>query len=174
MAGSAVATTSRSSVNANRASEVIVVDPDLAEDVVQEAFLRAWRACSTFDPGGGPLANWLLVITANTAADMVKARVRRPPLASGPADEDAPAAGISDIDLLILRSELRQALSGIGAHHRDAVVEAVLRDRPYADVAAELGIKPGTLRTRVHYGLRRLRCVLETRDEAAWPRTCPG
>jgi len=37
-----------------------------------------------------------------------------------------------------------------------------LRDRPYADVAAELGVAPGTLRTRVHYGLRRLRCVLET------------
>ena len=49
----------------------IVVDPDLAEDVVQEAFLRAWRACASFDPAGGPLVNWLLVITANTAFDMV-------------------------------------------------------------------------------------------------------
>jgi RNA polymerase sigma-70 factor (ECF subfamily) len=145
----------------------IVVDPDLAEDVVQEAFLRAWRACSSFDPAGGPLVNWLLVITANTAIDMVKARLRRPPLASGPASENAPAAGINDIDLLILRSQLRQALSSIGAHHRDAVVETVLRDRPYADLAAELGITPGTLRTRVHYGLRRLRCVLETTDAAA-------
>jgi RNA polymerase sigma-70 factor, ECF subfamily len=149
----------------------IVVDPDLAEDVVQEAFLRAWRACSTFDPAGGPLANWLLVITANTAIDMVKARVRRPPLASGSAAyEDAPAAGINDIDLLVLRSQLRQALSSIEAHHREAVVETVLRDRPYADVAAELGVAPGTLRTRVHYGLRRLRCVLqtlETEDTAA-------
>jgi RNA polymerase sigma-70 factor, ECF subfamily len=145
----------------------IVVDPDLAEDVVQEAFLRAWRACSSFDPDGGPLVNWLLVITANTAIDMVKARVRRPPLASGSAQENAAASGISDIDLLILRSQLRHALSSIGAHHRDAVVETVLRDRPYADVAAELGVTPGTLRTRVHYGLRRLRCVLETADAAA-------
>ena len=145
----------------------IVVDPDLAEDVVQEAFLRAWRACASFDPAGGPLLHWLLVITANTAIDMVKARVRRPPVASGAADENAPADGISDIDLVILRSELRNALSSIGAHHRDAVVETVLRDRPYADVAAELGVSPGTLRTRVHYGLRRLRCVLQTADEAA-------
>ena len=145
----------------------IVVDPGLAEDVVQEAFLRAWRACASFDPAGGPLVNWLLVITANTAIDMVKARVRRPPVASGPADEHAPAAGLSDIDLLILRSELRDALSSIGVHHRDAVVETILRDRPYADVAAELGVDPGTLRTRVHYGLRRLRGVLQTADEAA-------
>src|SRR6516164_3373541 len=144
----------------------VVVDPDLAEDVVQEAFLRAWRSCSSFDPAGGPLVNWLLVITGNTAIDMVKARVRRPPLASGPASDNAPAAGIDDIELLALRSQLRQALRSIGAHHRDAVVETVLRGRPHADVAAELGISPGTLRTRVHYGLRRLRRVLET-DGAA-------
>jgi RNA polymerase sigma-70 factor (ECF subfamily) len=152
----------------------IVVDPDLAEDVVQEAFLRAWRACSSFDPAGGPLVNWLLVITANTAIDMVKARVRRPPLAAGPAYEDAPAAGLGDIDLVILRSQLRQALSSLGAHHRDAVVETVLRDRPHADVAAELGVTPGTLRTRVHYALRRLRHMLETEDaaETAIPCCC--
>ena len=145
----------------------IAVDPDLAEDVVQEAFLRAWRACSSFDPAGGPLVNWLLVITANTAIDMVKARVRRPRLVSGPASENTPASGISDIDLLILRSQLRDALSSIGAHHREAVIETILLDRPYADVAAEFGVAPGTLRTRVHYGLRRLRCVLETADAAA-------
>ena len=145
----------------------IVVDPDLAEDVVQEAFLRAWRACASFDPAGGPLVNWLVVITANTAIDMVKARVRRPPVAPGSASGDAPAAGTNGIDLLILRSQLRHALSRIGPQQRSAVVEAVLRDRPYADVAAELGIAPGTLRTRVHYGLRRLRCVLETAEAAA-------
>ena len=143
----------------------IVVDPNLAEDVVQEAFLRAWRACASFDPAGGPMVNWLLVITANTAIDMVKARVRRPPPMPSSASENTPAAGLSDIDLLILRSELRDALSSIGAHHRDAVVEMVLRDRPYGDVAAELGVPPATLRTRVHYGLRRLRCVLETEDK---------
>ena len=106
--------------------------------------------------------NWLLVITANTAIDMVKARVRRPPLVSVPADANAPAGGLSDIDRLILRSELRDALSSIAAHHRDAVVETVLRDRPSAEVAGELGVPSGTVRTRVHYGLRRLRSVLET------------
>ncbi|HYB47552.1 MAG TPA: sigma-70 family RNA polymerase sigma factor [Streptosporangiaceae bacterium] len=150
----------------------IVVDPDLAEDVVQEAFLRAWRACSSFDPAGGPRVNWLLVITANTAFDAVKARVRRPPLASGRLGMDAPEAGLGDIDRLILRTQLRQALSRLRAHHRDAVVETVLRDRPYADVAAELGIAPATLRTRVHYGLRRLRRVLEAADAAALTPPC--
>ena len=98
---------------------------------------------------------------------IVSGAVRRLPLTSVPADENAPVGGLSDIDRLILRSELRDALGSIGTHHRDAVIETVLRDRPYADVAAELGVAPGTLRTRVHYGLRRLRCALETADATA-------
>ena len=70
--------------------------------------------------------------------------------------------------LLITVGRIQRKINvSIGAHHRDAVIETVLRDRPYADVAAELGVAPGTLRTRVHYGLRRLRCALETADAAA-------
>ena len=152
----------------------IVVDPDLAEDVVQEAFLRAWRACASFDPAGGPLVNWLLVITGNAAIDMVKARVRRPALGADPDQENVPATGLGDIDRVLLRAQLRQALSSLGVHHRTAVVETVLRDRPHADVAAELGVSPGTVRTRVHYALRRLRSVLEAEEvaETAIPCCC--
>jgi len=145
----------------------VVVDPALAEDTVQEAFLRAWRACASFDPAAGPLVNWLLVITGNVAIDLVKARVRRPVLSSDEVDDSAPSATISDIDLLLLRAELRHALAGIGARHRDAVVETILRARPYAEVAAELGIPTGTLRTRVHYALRGMRTVLEPTAAAA-------
>src|SRR4051794_30577846 len=60
-----------------RRARGIVVDPHLAEEAVQEAFTRAWRACATFDPTVGPLVNWLLAITANIAVDLVKARRRR-------------------------------------------------------------------------------------------------
>jgi RNA polymerase sigma-70 factor, ECF subfamily len=52
------------------------------------------------------------------------------------------------------------------------VVEAVLRDRPHAEVAAELGVSPGTVRTRVHYALRRLRAVLEAEDAAETATPC--
>ena len=52
----------------------VVVDRYLAEEAVQEAYLRAWRACATFDPDGSPLVNWLLAITGNVAIDLVRAR----------------------------------------------------------------------------------------------------
>jgi len=147
-------------------ARLIVVDPDLAEEAVQEAFLRAWRACDVFDPAGGPVLNWLLAITRNVAIDLARARGRRPSLLPATAAQDVPAAGISDTDLVVLRSQLRDALTGIGPEHRRAIVETILRDRPPSEVAAELGIPAGTIRTRVHYGLRQLRGLLETADAA--------
>jgi RNA polymerase sigma-70 factor (ECF subfamily) len=139
-----------------------VVDPDLAEEAVQEALVRAWRSCSSFDPNRGPLVVWLLVITRNVAIDLVKARTRRPPVAPDSPRGDRPAEqGISHEDAVLLRSELVRALSGIGPTHRQVIVETLLRDRSHADVAADLGVPTGTVRSRVHYALRHLRVQLE-------------
>ncbi|GAA4698679.1 sigma-70 family RNA polymerase sigma factor [Nocardioides conyzicola] len=137
----------------------IVVDPHLAEEAVQEAFTRAWRACSTFDPAVGPLTGWLLTITGNVAVDLVRARTRRPPVAPGDAGvQEGDDTG--DIDRLLLRAELREALLAISEEQRRAVVETIVLDRPGGEVAHDLGINPATLRTRVHYGLQRLRVAL--------------
>ena len=144
----------------------IVVDPHLAEEAVQEALVRAWRSCAAFDPAGGPLGNWLVVITRNAAIDMVKARSRRLPVApyQPDTDRDRPTESRSGADLVLMRAELVDALAGIGRQHREAVVEVILRDRPYEAVASDLGVPEGTLRTRVHYGLRALRDALTDQD----------
>ena len=146
----------------------IVVDPHLAEEAVQEAFTHAWMACASFDPAAGPLLPWLLTITGNVSKDLVKARLRRPPLAVAPME--APANHDADhLERVVLRAELRSALVGISDDHRTAVVETILRDRPYAEVASELGIKSSTLRTRVHYALRQLRTeFLDATCVASW------
>jgi RNA polymerase sigma-70 factor, ECF subfamily len=138
----------------------VVVDPALAEEVVQEAFIRAWRAADRFDLSGGPILGWLLVITTNVAKDSVRARSRRPALL---VHDPEPFGRHHDggIERVALRAELGAALAGLSDEHRDAVVQTVLLDRPHAVVAAELGVRPGTLRTRVHYALRRLRTQLE-------------
>jgi RNA polymerase sigma-70 factor, ECF subfamily len=152
----------------------VVVDPDLAQEAVQEAFLRGWRACSTFDPAGGPVLSWLLAITGNAAVDLARARARRPQLAPSPSAAAEPASSAtSELDLVLLRAQLGDALATIGTDHRTAVVETILRDRSYADVATELGIPAGTLRTRVHYALRRLRQAISD-NEPAEPTQPPG
>jgi RNA polymerase sigma-70 factor (ECF subfamily) len=146
---------------------LVLLDPGLAEEAMQEAFLRAWTKCASFDPSAGTLAGWLLVITRNVAIDMAKARVRRPTadpeLFEAISDETSPA--ISETDRVLLRHQLGEALMLLGCEHRTAVVEIVLRDRMYADVAAQLGVPAGTLRSRVHYALRKLRAVLESQSD---------
>jgi RNA polymerase sigma-70 factor, ECF subfamily len=142
----------------------IVVDPHLAEEAVQEAFVRAWRRCGSFDPALGRTGAWLVAITANVSVDLVRARARRPPVA--PVEDSdaavASAAATTDraLEQVLLRDQLSGALKTIGAEQRMAVVETILRDRSYADVAGELGLPAATIRTRVHYGLKRLRTAL--------------
>ena len=138
----------------------VVVDPHLAEEVAQEAFIRAWRAQTRFDPARGPVRQWLLAITANVAKDQVKARLRR---RTAIVDDrgDSAGSGIDSLDRVVDRAELADALRVLSDDHREVVVQTFLLGRPYAEVAAQLGIRPGTLRTRLHYALRRLRAQLE-------------
>jgi RNA polymerase sigma-70 factor (ECF subfamily) len=146
----------------------VVVDPDLAEEAVQEALVRAWRSCASFDPHGGPLLAWLLAITRNVAIDMAKARSRRPPVGAGlSTDDNVAPAGLGHEDLVALRSQLHHALESIGGAHRHAIVETVLRGRSHAEVAVDLGIPAGTIRSRVHYALRQLRILLEAAEGVA-------
>jgi RNA polymerase sigma-70 factor (ECF subfamily) len=165
-AGVGAATTAYRSILLARAYRVLG-DRHLAEEAVQEAMLRGWRACATFDPAAGPVGSWLLAITGNVAVDLLRARARRPWLSLVDTDDGAPGAGISDVDLVLLRDQLRTGLRRIDALHAAALVETFLRDRPYGEVAAQLGVPTGTLRTRVHYALRRLRGELESTDPAA-------
>lgn len=146
------------------AARRIVGDSALAEEAVQDALAHAWRSCASFDPEGGPLVAWLLVLTRNAAIDIARWRSRRPPVAGydGPIDAAAVESDIQPHDLLGLRAELVEAMSTLGTLHQRVLVETILRDRSPAEVAAELGIPSGTVRSRAHYALRHLRLTLET------------
>ena len=92
----------------------------------------------------------------------MRSRGRRPQLARAvPDDEVVVPARPDGVELLLLRAGLRDALAGLHDDHRTAVVETILLDRPYEDVAAELGVPVGTLRSRAYYALRRMRRMLE-------------
>ena len=140
-------------------ARALLGDPGAAEDAVQETFLRAWAACRTFDPSAGPtLATWLGTIGRNVAVDMLRARAVRPRLAPEPDDAAEPAATADGaVDTALQRMVLLGALSQVSPEHRGVVLLAVVRDRPYADVAAALDIPVGTVKSRVHHALRGMR-----------------
>jgi RNA polymerase sigma-70 factor, ECF subfamily len=150
-------------------ARAVLGDPESAEDAVQEAFLRAWAACSAFDPTAGPtLLAWLSTITRNVVVDLVRARAARPQLPRTEPDPGDAARGPSVAPLdTVLRLQLLDALATVSADHRGVVLRTVLRDRSYRDVAAELELPVGTVRSRAHYALRGLRRSLERADLAA-------
>ncbi|CCH30910.1 hypothetical protein BN6_36150 [Saccharothrix espanaensis DSM 44229] len=131
-------------------------DDGVAQEVVQEVFLRAWRSADRFDRELASLRVWLFAIARNVVVDHVR-RSRRAP-SPRPA-EVVVDAGFADAALD--RWLVEEALRRIGADHRVALVETYLRGRPYPEVAAELGVPQSTLRSRVYYGIKALRLALE-------------
>lgn len=144
-------------------------DGALAEEAVQETFLRAWRAAERYDPELASLRTWLFAIVRNVVIDLARARSVRPPLAPA-TDGDADAlAGRplheDDYDRALTSWQVEEALRRISADHRRVLVEVHVKGRAYGDVAAELALPEGTVKSRVYYGLRALRLAL---DELGW------
>ncbi|HUB98960.1 MAG TPA: sigma-70 family RNA polymerase sigma factor [Solirubrobacterales bacterium] len=132
-------------------------DAGLAEEAVQETFVRAWRAGERFDPEIGSLRTWLFAILRNVVIDLGRARSVRPRV--GPEGGIEPS--VEPLDEALLSWQVEEAMRRIGDDHRRVIVETYYRARPYAEVAEELGVPEGTVKSRVYYGLRALRVVLE-------------
>ncbi len=131
-------------------------DSGLAEEAVQETFLRAWRAGDRFDPQIGSLRTWLFAILRNVVIALSRARAARPGVAEGGIEPS-----VEPFDEALLAWQIEEAMRRIGEQHRRVLVETYYRGRPYAEVAAELGIPVGTVKSRVYYALRALRIALE-------------
>lgn len=131
-------------------------DSGLAEEAVQETFLRAWRAGDRFDPQIGSLRTWLFAILRNVVIDIGRARAARPVVSDGGIEPT-----VEPFDAALLAWQIEEAMRRIGDDHRRVLVETYYRGRPYAEVAEELGVPEGTVKSRVYYGLRALRVVLE-------------
>jgi RNA polymerase sigma-70 factor (ECF subfamily) len=134
-------------------------DRGLAEDAVQETFIRAWRATRRFDPALGSQRTWLFAILRNVIVDASRRRTAVPVVnRNDVAIED-------QIDELLRSWIIEEALSRLTVEHRQVVVEVAYQGRPAVDLALELGVPESTVRTRLFYGLKALRLAL---DELGW------
>lgn len=143
-------------------------DHAAAADVVQEVFVRAWRHAERYDAAVGSLRVWLFTIARNVVVDQVRHHRSRPGLPTDPevlSDAASRAAGRDPAPLfsddLVTTWFVEEALGRLGHDQRTAIVETSLRGRPYAEVADEVGVPVGTVRSRVFYGLRNLRTIMD-------------
>ena len=147
-------------------------DTGVAEDVAQEAMLRAWRHAPVFDPRRGSVASWVLTITRNLAIDAL--RLRR----AVPTDPDDFAAAAlrsneHDPEDAVRRGDVRELVRGgleaLPPEQRRAVVLAAVYGRTALEISESEGIPLGTAKTRIRTALIRLRAAVEqpegVRDE---------
>jgi RNA polymerase sigma-70 factor, ECF subfamily len=139
-------------------------DRGLAEEAVQETFVRAWQAANRFDDALGSLRTWLFAIIRNVVIDLSRARAVRPALA-GERLADEPIVLDDDIERVLVAWQVEEALLKLSGEHRDALVEVHFKGRPYQDVAQEIGVPVGTVKSRVYYALKAMRLALE---ELGW------
>jgi RNA polymerase sigma-70 factor, ECF subfamily len=132
----------------------------MAEELVQETFVRLWRSARRFDPERGSVRTFTFAIARRAAVDLLRRPASRPlPTTENDADEAIEEA----FDALVLGLDVREALGALAPKHRE-VLELVLdEDLGQADIAERLGIPLGTVKTRMFYGLKALRLELEER-----------
>ncbi|MDQ6937817.1 MAG: RNA polymerase sigma factor SigE [Actinomycetota bacterium] len=142
-----------------------------AEDLTQETFVRVFRSLSDFTPG--TFEGWLHRITTNLFLDMVRrrARIRFDALPEDAADRLASASAGPEQRYAEthLDPEIQDALDALPADFRAAVVLCDLEELSYEEIAATLGIKVGTVRSRIHRGRVLLREALAHRAPGVRP-----
>nr|WP_042189167.1 sigma-70 family RNA polymerase sigma factor [Kibdelosporangium sp. MJ126-NF4]CEL18700.1 RNA polymerase sigma-54 factor RpoN [Kibdelosporangium sp. MJ126-NF4]CTQ98184.1 RNA polymerase sigma-54 factor RpoN [Kibdelosporangium sp. MJ126-NF4] len=137
-------------------------DVDAARDVVQEVFLRAWSSAARFDQSVASLRVWLFAIARNAVIDHIR-HTRARPVSPASGETIADLADVNDdfADAMVVNWIIEEALRRLTPQHREALVETYLRGRPCEEVAAEFGVPAGTVRSRVFYGLKALRLVMD-------------
>ena len=131
-----------------------------AEESVQDAFLKAWRALGRFRPGA-PFRPWLLRIVANEARNRRRAAGRRAALVLRAAGEGVSGDAASSPEAIVLaeeeRARLVAALEKLPDDARLVLGYRFLLDLSEAETAAALGVRPGTVKSRTSRALERLR-----------------
>jgi RNA polymerase sigma-70 factor (ECF subfamily) len=145
----------------------ILGDPNAAEDVAQETFVRAWRHASSYDARRGAVSSWLLTIARNLAVDRARLKRARPVdpdlLATQLAEEDS-GAWIDDTTQVPERDRLRELLLALPAHQRRALVLTTYFGRTAKEISELDGTPVGTVKTRIRDGLLTLRTRMEVED----------
>jgi RNA polymerase sigma-70 factor, ECF subfamily len=141
----------------------IVRDASQAEDVVQEAFLDLWRGAARFDPERSRPASYLLTFVHRRAVDLVRREQARPQRGGG-VEDIAERAGRDDIAASLVASEqgasVRRALAGLSPPQRQVLELAYFSGLSQSEIAEQLGEPLGTVKSRTHVALSRLRELL--------------
>jgi RNA polymerase sigma-70 factor (ECF subfamily) len=140
----------------------VLGDPAVAEEIVQEVFLRLWNSPDRFDPGRGSLRSFLLAQGHGRAVDVLRADTSRRQREVRDARSTAEAGYDIEHEVwdLALADQVREVMAALPEDERRAIELAYFGGRTYREVAVALGAPEGTVKSRIRNGLRRMRVGL--------------
>lgn len=151
----------------------ILRDPALAEEAVQDAFVRLWQRAKQFEPGKGAERGWIMAIVRNQAIDVLRKRART---FERSIDEAPSVYALRDPDDVwqsvlegLTGEQVLRAIRELPAEQQEVVVRAYYEGKKLVDVARELEIPEGTARSRLRLALAKLRDTLSPVREALGP-----
>lgn len=131
-----------------------VRDRQLAEEAVQDTFLKVWRQARRYDCSRGSVSAWIFTIAKRTAIDVARRESRSPVPTETVSDE---AAVPDDAGAVWTTWEVNLVLGSLPEEQRNAIDLFVIEGYTHAEVAERLDVPLGTVKTRIYSGLRRLR-----------------
>jgi RNA polymerase sigma-70 factor, ECF subfamily len=140
-------------------------DRELAEEVVQDVFARAWRHAAVYDPRRASVRTWLYSIARNRIVDARRRAASRPGLAAA-ADPESPAELDRRLEQAVLRWQVAAALARLSPEHREVIRLAHYGGLTLREIAERKGIPIGTVKSRTSYALRSLRLILDEMEVA--------
>jgi len=142
----------------------ILGEREIAEEVVQEVFLRLWTRAYGYDPHRGKLLSWLLTITHHRAIDELRRRRAQPELegvqeqfAAAEEPDASPSAALARVEE---RAVIREALAQLPEAQRIPIEMAYYGGMTQVEISRALGEPLGTIKTRMRLGMQKLRLLL--------------
>jgi RNA polymerase sigma-70 factor, ECF subfamily len=133
-------------------------NPAGADDIVQETLLRAWRSPRILAQEPETARSWMFTVARNLVIDEVRSARRRHEIGVAETPERVRDDGT---DALFESLLIEEALATLDLEHRSVIVHAYYGGCSIAEVARRLGIPEGTVKSRLHYGLRALRLAFQ-------------
>jgi RNA polymerase sigma-70 factor, ECF subfamily len=144
----------------------VVRQPFIAEEIVQEAFLAAWRNAKGYNEGRGSVRSWLMTMVHHRAVDAVRReesqrrRAEDAQMEDVLAVEDPADAVVAQLGLPEERRAVRAALGDLPAEQRQVIELMYFDGLSQSKVSERLGLPLGTVKSRTLLGMRRLRSAL--------------
>ena len=144
----------------------ITKDRHLAEDVVQETFIKAYKKIETIEDTG-KIGAWLSAIAGRTAIDFLRAEKRRKWLPSDQSlmdqifsDQDVKPSIEKEVEILLFKEDIQHLLYKLTIEYQEVLVLRVQYGLKEEEIALQLNLKSGTVKTRLHRARKQLKKVM--------------